>query len=110
MRINLSCKLVQRVFSGSHNACAVLWWFPGSPCITRWNKLSGGDLFVPVKFAFLLVDFPELHRAALMRAFKYAVKIGHVIKARQKRNSTDLFIRFNEQLTRMFETHRNEVV
>ena len=42
--------------------------------------MSGGDLFVPVKFALLLVDLPELHRAALMGAFKHAVKIGHVIK------------------------------
>jgi hypothetical protein len=110
MRINLSCKMVQDAFSGSHNTCAVLWWFPGRPCITRWNKLSGGDLFIPVKFAFLLVDLSELHRTALMGAFKHAVKIGHVIKAGQKRNPADLFIRFNEQLTRMFETHSDQVV
>ena len=80
MRINLSCYNVLQALSGSHNARAVLWWLPGRPCIARRNKLSGGDLFIPVKFALLLIDLPELHRAAMMGTFKHAVKVGHIIK------------------------------
>ena len=43
--------------------------------------MSGRDLLVPVKFAFLLVALSELQRCAMMRFFKDPVEIGNVIKA-----------------------------
>ena len=72
--------------------------------------MSRCNLFIPVKFAFLLVDLSKLHGRTLMSIFKNPVEIGDVIEAGQKGNTTDLFVRFDEQLTGVFNAHGNEVI